>query len=249
MLAEDSLLRVDWEAPDVVAAVMSTRVGGHSAGPWQGLNLGDHVGDDPLAVERNRRLLASAVGCEVAWLRQVHGATVVPARQALAAPCEADASWVDAPGVACAVLVADCLPVLLAADNGRAVGAAHAGWRGLGAGVIEAAALRVAQAARCPTDRLVAWLGPCIGPQRFEVGPEVVEALGGGAAFRPSAASSGVDRSLADLPELARERLRRVGIDRVAGGTACTVSLAARYYSHRRERVTGRMAAVAWLKR
>jgi YfiH family protein len=249
MLAETSFLRVDWQAPACVGALMSTRLGGHSSAPWDGLNLGDHVGDDSGAVARNRQHFSAAVGCEVGWLRQAHAAAVVPALATLAGPFEADASWADAPGVACAVLVADCLPVLLAADNGRAVGAVHAGWRGLGAGVIEAAVERVAAAAACGAHRLVAWLGPCIGPARFEVGPEVVDALGGGPAFQPSAGSSRPDRYLADLPMLARERLRRLGIERVAGGTECTATLPQRYYSHRRDGITGRMAAAVWLKR
>ncbi len=248
MPPEVSSLEVDWDAPEVVGALMTNRMGGYSDGPWQGLNLGDHVGDDARAVARNRQWLSATVGCEVAWLRQVHGCAVVSARSAVHSVCEADASWSDAPGVACAVLVADCLPVLLAADNGRAVGAVHAGWRGLCAGVIEAAARRVAEAAACSTDKLVAWLGPCIGPEAFEVGPEVVQALGGGAAFRPTAASHLPDRSLADLPRLARDRLQRVGIERVSGGTECTVSQPRRYYSYRRDGVTGRMAAVVWLK-
>lgn len=249
MPAEGPFLQVDWDAPDGVGALMTTRMGGHSEGPWQGLNLGDHVGDDPLAVARNRHDLSAAVGCGVAWLRQIHGCVVVSARTAVHEACEADASWADAPGVACAVLVADCLPVLLAAENGQAVGAVHAGWRGLCAGVIEAAAVRVAGAAACKTDELVAWLGPCIGPQAFEVGPEVVQALGGGEAFRPTTSSHRPDRSLADLPQLARQRLERLGIRRVAGGTECTVSQPARYYSYRRDGVTGRMAAAVWLKR
>jgi YfiH family protein len=249
MPAEPSFRDVDWDAPPCVGALMSTRAGGQSGAPWRGLNLGDHVGDDPVAVSWHRQCFASAVGCEVGWLRQVHGATVVPARSTLDGPCEADGSWAEAPGVACAVLVADCLPVLLAAENGRAVGAAHAGWRGLAAGVIEAAVERVAAAAECGTHRLVAWLGPCIGPARFEVGPEVVQALGGGPAFRPSVGSSRPDRFLADLPMLARERLRRLGIERVAGGGECTATLHRRYYSHRRDGVTGRMAAAVWLKR
>jgi YfiH family protein len=172
-------------------------------------------------------------------------------------------AWVAAPGLVPAtdglitatdgltlgIKVADCAAILFCDPIAGVIAAVHAGWRGLGAGVIEAAVERVAAAAACGAHRLVAWLGPCIGPARFEVGPEVVDALGGGPAFRPSAGSSRPDRCLADLPMLARERLRRLGIERVAGGTECTATLPQRYYSHRRDGITGRMAAAVWLKR
>ncbi|MDO8862473.1 peptidoglycan editing factor PgeF [Haliea sp. E1-2-M8] len=164
------LIRPDWPAPPAVNALVSTREGGVSSGPWQGLNLGDHVGDDPRAVQANRAVLQGSLpaGSVVQWLRQVHGTAVVRASSSGAVP-EADACWTDEPGIACAVLTADCLPVLLCDRSATVVAAAHAGWRGLRGGVLEATV------AALPVDpgELLAWLGPAIGPTAFEVGPEV----------------------------------------------------------------------------
>ncbi|MFM7531242.1 MAG: peptidoglycan editing factor PgeF [Rubrivivax sp.] len=229
---------------------MSTRQGGVSAGRHAGLNLGNHVDDAPQAVAANRHALSQALGgVRLQWLRQVHGAGVVRASAATTAqePC-ADAAWSDEPGVACCVLVADCLPVLLAADNGRVVGAAHAGWRGLAAGVLEAAVAQLAQGARCEPAQLVAWLGPCIGPGRFEVGEDVVRALGDGPRFVARGWREGGPRWLADLPGLASDRLQAAGVRRVSLGSACTVEDASRFFSYRRDGVTGRLAAAVWLK-
>ena len=240
---------VDWAAPSRVGAFMSTRTGGCSTGPWAGWNLGDHVGDDARTVAGHRAAFAHAIGARPAWLRQVHGTRVVDAATVPAAGAvEADAAWVSVPGIACAVLVADCLPVLLAADNGGAVGAAHAGWRGLAGGVVEATVDAVATAAGCAPSALHAWLGPCIGPQAFEVGADVLEALGDGPAFERRAHPDGRPRWMADLPALARGRLARAGVTRVSGGQWCTVGDAARFYSFRRDGVTGRMAAAVWLR-
>jgi len=230
---------------------MSSRHGGVSPEPYASLNLGDHVGDDPAAVAANRAAWASRLeGARPLWMRQVHGCAVVRATEALcqAPPPEADGCWTDEPGIACVVQVADCLPVLVAAVNGRAVGAAHAGWRGLAAGVVERTALAVARAAGCGPEALTCWLGPCIGPRQFEVGAEVVEAFGGGARFVSRPRPDGQMRWLADLPGLARDRLAAAGVHQVFGGTWCTVEDASAFFSFRRDRVTGRQAAAIWLR-
>ena len=241
---------VAWAAPPGVGAWMSTRAGGASAGPYGGLNLGTHVGDAPQAVAANRHALAQALGgVRLQWLSQVHGARVVRATFATAAeePC-ADAAWTTEPGLACCVLVADCLPVLLAADNGCAVGAAHAGWRGLAAGVLEACVEQLACAAGCEPAQVVAWLGPCIGPGRFEVGEDVVQALGDGPRFVARGWRDGRLRWLADLPGLAADRLQAAGVRTLSRGSSCTVEDASRFFSYRRDGVTGRLAAAVWLR-
>lgn len=243
------LLAVDWPAPEGVGACMSTRTGGVSDGPYASLNLGDHVGDDVAAVTANRRRFARALGAEPVWLRQVHGSRVVDAGTVPSGEVpEADGAWTDRPGVACVVLVADCLPVLLAARNGRAVGAAHGGWRGLAAGVVERTLEAVAQAAACETHEVVAWLGPCIGPQHFEVGADVLAAFAGSSAerFVSSPAREGRARWMADLPGLACDRLHAAGVRQIAGGHWCTVDGASDFFSFRRDGVTGRLAAAIW---
>lgn len=244
-------LAVDWAAPAGVGAFMSVRSGGVSAAPFDSLNLGDHVGDDPAAVDANRRRFAAALGATPVWLRQVHGHRIVDAGAVAGdGPPEADGAWTDRPGIACTVLVADCLPVLLASRNGRAVGAAHAGWRGLAAGVVERTVAAVARAAGCAPIELVAWLGPCIGPASFEVGADVLTAFDARPqrCFTPSAARDGRARWHADLAGLARERLRLAGVAAVAGGLWCTVDDPSRFFSFRRDGVTGRLAAAVWLR-
>jgi YfiH family protein len=245
-----------WDAPQQVGALMSTRAGGVSLPPWDSLNLGDAVGDQAAAVAENRRRFAAAIGAQPIWLRQVHGSRVVRASAALVgdeAP-QADAAWTDEPGVACVVQVADCLPLLLAAPDGRAVAAAHAGWRGLAEGVVEAALAALCAGAGCDAADVAAWLGPCIGPQRFEVGADVLQAFGespphaDARRFVASAASGGAPRWLANLPQLARERLRHAGVNRIAGGEHCTVTDRARFFSYRRDGRTGRLAAAVWIR-
>ena len=235
----------DWPLPANVRAVTTTRSGGVSTGPYRSMNPADHVGDDPAAVRANRARLTDVLGLpgEPAWLRQVHGTRVVAAG-ATAAGSEADASWSDRPGVVCAVLTADCLPVLLGDRQGRRVAAIHAGWRGLAAGVIEATVAALAPAG----GELLAWLGPAIGAGAFTVGEEVREAF---VAHDPGAREAFTagpgDRLQADLYRLARQRLAGVGISGVYGGHWCTFSDAGRFFSYRRERVTGRMATLIWL--
>lgn len=233
----------DWPVPADVRAAVSLRTGGVSTGHYASLNLGDHVGDDPGHVRTNRERLRVALGlpAEPLWLEQVHGTDV--ARFKGEARPRADAAVALAPGQVCAVMVADCLPVLLADRDGTCVGAAHAGWRGLAAGVIE----RTVEALPVEPSRLVAWLGPAIGPEAFEVGPEVRQAFLADdpqttTDFRPGQG----DRWLADLFALARRRLARLGIRDVSGGGLCTVSDASRFFSYRRDGVTGRFAALVW---
>ena len=242
-------LPVEWAAPPAVGACMSTREGGFSGGHYAGLNLGAHVGDVSGDVARNRGALAGAMApAQPQWLNQVHGAHVVEASSAtVPTQPEADAVWTREPGVACCVLVADCLPVLLACRQARAVAAVHAGWRGLATGVLEATLDRLGAEAGCDPDQLVAWLGPCIGPRRFEVGEEVVQAFGGGQRFTPQGMRDGRERWLADLAGLARDRLEAAGVGAVAGAAWCTVEDPSRFFSYRRDGLTGRMAAAVWL--
>jgi len=246
----------DWIVPDglptQVGALMTTRAGGISDGPFATMNLGLAVGDSPVAVVGNRSRLAVAAAVRPIYLRQVHGARVVRigAADAACESLEGDASVTAEAGVGCAVKVADCLPVLLAAPGGRAVAAAHAGWRGLAGGVVEAALAALCEAGGCEPQAVSAWLGPCIGPRRFEVGPDVVRAFGGARPERFVAARSTAEgpKWTADLVGLARDRLHAAGVLDVSGGTWCTVEDASRFFSFRRDGVTGRMVAMIWIR-
>jgi YfiH family protein len=244
-------MQPQWPAPPGVHACCSERAGGVSAPPYDTLNLGDHVGDDPVAVAENRRRHAAGLGARPVFLRQVHGRGVVRLDPATADGTEADACWTTQRGLACTMMVADCLPVLLAARAGGIVGAAHCGWRGLAGGVLEALWDCMAPLAGAPAG-MVAWLGPCIGPQAFEVGSEVRDAfLAGDAACGSAFVPHGAAKYLADLQALARRRLAALGITSVHGNDGsvewCTVSQASRFFSHRRDRVSGRFAASVWL--
>lgn len=243
--------------PPEAGGLMSTRRGGVSRAPFDSLNLrppglpGDAL-DEPAAIQENQRRFAAWLeGAQPVFLAQVHGAEVVRLSHADLLPgrpfARADASITTERGIACTVLVADCLPVLLAAPDGLGVGAAHAGWRGLAGGVLEATVDALCAATGCAAAELSAWLGACIGPAAFEVGEEVREAFGaeGQGAFRPAAVPG---KWWADLPALARMRLARLGLSRVAGGTWCTHSDPARFFSYRRDGVTGRHAAAIWLR-
>ena len=223
---------------------MTTRAGGVSAPPWDSLNLGDHVGDDPAAVAANRARLRERLPAEPAWLRQVHSARVVDLGRDSGR--EADAAVAREPGQVCAVLTADCLPVLFCDRAGSVVAAAHAGWRGLAEGVLEA----TVAAMQVPPAEILAWMGAAIGPEVFEVGEEVRQAFVGrhpeaAAAFVPQPAPG---KWRADIYRLARIRLGHAGVQAVHGGGRCTFSEAETFYSYRREGVTGRMAAVIWLE-
>ncbi len=241
-----------WPAPASVRAVCTTRQGGRSAAPYDSLNLGDHVGDDALAVGSNRALLAQALKAHPVFLKQVHGHGVVTLDAHTLQGTEADACLTRERGVACTVMVADCLPLLFTDMRGSFVAAAHAGWRGLagqgGVGVLES----LYAALGLPARDLLVWLGPCIGPQAFEVGGEVQAAFvaqdpRAAHCFVPAAAAG---KWLADLQALARQRLTALGITQIYGndGTPswCTVTQASRFFSHRRDRVSGRLAACIW---
>lgn len=223
------------------------------------MNVGAAVGDDPGTVAANRGILADACGAPLVFLSQVHGARVVRVgafdSRSGAPPIEADAAYTTEPQVACVVQVADCLPVLLAAPQGRAVAAAHAGWRGLANGVVEASVDAICRAADCRPGDLDAWLGACIGPAAFEVGAEVLAAFG--AAARPAgAAATGIDRHFtagragrwqADLRGIARDRLAALGVRRITAAGDCVFDDGSRFFSYRRDGVTGRMAAAVWI--
>ena len=244
-----NLILPDWPAPPGVRACVSTRAGGVSGGCYASLNLGDHVGDAPEAVAENRRLLSAAANlpAEPAWLKQVHGVAVVQQQAQSAAGAMADACWTAEAHVPCAVLTADCLPVLFASRDGRVVAAAHAGWRGLCDGVLEA----TLAALPAQPGELLAWLGPAIGPAAFEVGAEVRAAFIARAAEDASAFEAVSEgKYLADLFALARARLRRAGVMAVYGGGICTVSDPVRFFSHRRDAgrlgSSGRFASLVW---
>jgi YfiH family protein len=242
----DDCIVPDWAAPANVRALITTRSGGVSSGPYASMNPADHVGDEADAVMKNRALLRELLPNEPHWLKQVHGTGVHLAGEFLsAAPPEADACASRMPGAVCAVLTADCLPLLLCDEAGTAVGAAHAGWRGLCAGVIE----HTVEAMGVPGERLLAYLGPAIGPMAFEVGEDVREAFmrvdpAAAGAFIPGAMAG---KWLADIYLLARQRLARAGVTRVFGGGACTYSDSQRFFSYRRDRATGRLASLIWI--
>jgi len=235
-----------WAAPAGVHAAFTLRTGGASATPFDTLNLGAHVGDDPLAVADNRRQVAQALALPSGpvWLQQVHGVTVHDIGAGAPPHTPADAAISRVPGRVCTVMVADCLPVLFAARDGSAVGAAHAGWRGLAAGVLEATVSALA----VPAGELLAWLGPAIGPAHFEVGDEVRSAFlahdgAAAAAFRPGRD----ERWWCDLGLLARQRLAACGVTSVSADGSCTYADRERFFSHRRDGRCGRMAALVWM--
>jgi YfiH family protein len=276
----------DWPAPANVRALMTTRAGGVSQAPYDSFNPAGHVDDEPAAVAENRRILRESLPAEPLWLNQVHGTRVfelalptpsLPASGEGENPSpaggggwegektihrdrfaggqimpEADASLTREPGQVCAVLTADCLPVLFCDDAGSVVAAAHAGWRGLASGVLE----ETVKAMNVDPGRILAWLGPAIGPDSFEVGPEVREAFVArhpmaGIAFRPAFPGT-LDETprkwLADIYMLARIRLAAIGVERVHGGGACTFKDSRRFFSYRRDGRTGRMASLIWFE-
>lgn len=232
----------DWPAPENVRALQTLRTGGCSAGPWASFNLGEHVGDESGNVLANRAALRQFLPAEPLWLNQVHGTTVVDAAVA-EQRMAADGSFARHPGSVCVVMTADCLPVLFCDRAGTVVAAAHAGWRGLLDGVLE----NTIAAMQVVPDQLLAWLGPAIGPAAFEVGPEVREAFVAKDAAAAQCFAARGDKWLADIYGLARQRLQKAGLTAISGGGACTVSESGRYFSYRRDGVTGRMASLIWL--
>lgn len=235
----------DWPAPTNVKALSTTRQGGFGAAPFDAFNLANHVEDDPQIVTANRALLGQHLPMEPLWLTQVHGTTVVNA--ACTCPyAEADASVARTPYRLCTIMTADCLPVLFCDKTGTAVGAAHAGWRGLHAGVLEA----TIKAMQVPTESILAWLGPAIGPEAFEVGNDVRDAF---LAHNPAASSAFLPGShegkwLGNLYQLARQRLSACGVQQVYGGDRCTYTEQDTFFSYRRDGKTGRMASLIWLE-
>lgn len=242
------LIEPNWPRHPRVRACMTTREGGVSRGPYASLNLGTHVGDDAADVAENRRRLRRQLGLthEPVWLAQVHGTEVIRLdRSGSTTPPIADAAWADRAGMACAILTADCVPILLADDDATCVAAAHAGWRGLAAGVLENTVRHLPSS----PDRLSAWLGPAIGPRAYEVGVDVFDAF---VAADPGAASAFVPgrqgHFLCDLHALARRRLATAGVTRVHDDAGqCTFGDARSYFSHRRDGTCGRMATLVWL--
>jgi YfiH family protein len=233
----------DWPAPPNVRALVTTRTGGVSRGPYASFNLGARVGDDPAAVEHNRAALRTHLPADPVWLQQVHGTDVVDAESAGAFP-RADGAVARTRHSVCAVLTADCVPVLLTDRRGGVVAVAHAGWRGLAGGVIEATLARMA----VPPGEVLAWLGPGIGPRAYEVGRDVYDAF---VMREPAAASAFEPRREgkfgADLCALARLRIAAAGVSAVYGSGFCTYTDARRFYSYRRERMTGRFASLIWI--
>lgn len=244
MSLSETFIYPDWPAPAGVKALQTTRLGGISAAPYDTLNLGLHVGDDPVRVNRNRQMLAPFMPSEPVWMEQVHGIGVANA-DAAACRVVADAGVARQRGSVCAVMTADCLPVLLCDEDGTVVAAAHAGWRGLCDGVIEATVKEMGSAPQ----KMMAWLGPTIGPHAFEVGEEVRAAFmahdaGAAEAFEPCGKAG---KCLADIVKLARQRLNALGITRIYGGTFCTYHQKDRFFSFRRDGATGRMGTFIWL--
>ena len=234
----------DWPAPERVRAFVTTRDGGVSEGAYASMNLSASNGDDPQRVARNRDIVRAALPEMPRWMRQVHGTSVLDLDESTEERPTADAAVASRPGKVCNVLTADCLPLLLCDTSGRRVAVAHAGWRGLAAGVIENAVA----ALDAPPDQVLAWMGPAIGARAFEVGPEVREAFvakdaQAASAFAPHAPG----KYLADLYALARQRMSALGVDRVFGGDFCTYHETDRFFSYRREKLSGRMGAFIWL--
>lgn len=239
------LIVPQWPLPKGVAACSSTRIGGVSLPPYHSLNLGAHCGDNLEHVEENRKRLFTAgnLPSKPIWLEQVHGKDVLKLTGALYDSKRADASYSNTPGTVCAVMTADCLPVLFCNLAGTEVAAAHAGWRGLCEGVLE-------ETVACFADKpanIMAWLGPAIGPEAFEVGPEVRDAFMAKDAKAQAAFLPRGEKYLADIYQLARQRLTNVGITHIYGGDRCTYSESETFFSYRRDKTTGRMASFIWL--
>jgi YfiH family protein len=250
-----NLIRPQWQAPKTVHALVTTRMGGSSKPPYESLNLGDHVGDDPNNVQENRQLLRMQLPSEPLWMKQTHGITIsTPAIRShnLAAVIEADGIVTTTPHEVLCILSADCLPVLFTAIDGSVIGAAHAGWRGLSEGVLENTVQEMLLLSHhLVKNDLIAWLGPAIGPDAFEVGEDVYQAFTNSAIpiestdFVPITAKPG--KYMANLYSLARSRLRAIGLSQIEGGQMCTYHDKEHFFSYRRNGATGRFASLIWI--
>lgn len=235
----------DWPAPDTIKAVSTTRHGGFSSAPYNELNLGDHIGDDSDTVIKNRQSLIAQAGLPESprWLKQVHG-TKVSLASNWHLNDEADAIVSDHPNQVCTVMTADCLPILLCNHQGSIVGAIHAGWRGLASGIIEKTLLQF----KCPNQQVIAWLGPAIGPEQFEVGSDVYKTFTDYSSQAIQAfQQTDPDHYIADIYLLAKQRLNACGVNSIFGGEHCTVSDSSQFFSYRRDGITGRMASMIWI--
>ena len=238
-------LQPDWPAPSTVKAFTTTRSRGNSLAPYNNFNLGTHVGDDPTAVDRNRQQLLSDLGLPSApiWIKQVHGINAISLNTPHDGEPTADASYTHQTNQVCAVLTADCLPILLCNHQGTAVAAIHAGWRGLLAGIIDS----TLSAMQLPGRELYAWLGPAIGPQAFEVNGEIVDSYIQRDPHNQAAFHKEGSRWMGNLYQLATNNFAQCGVTQVYGGKLCTYNDEARFYSYRRDNITGRMATIIWI--
>lgn len=247
-LSCDALIFPDWPAPASVKAIQTTRKGGVSQGVYTSFNLTDQLQDRPIDVATNRQRLSTLVPSEPVWLKQVHGVRVINAEQSQCLE-EADASFTTRPNVVCVTMTADCLPVLLCNQSGTVVAAVHAGWRSLCDGVIEAAVAKMA----IDPDTVLAWLGPAIGPNAFEVGEDVRQAFIEQDAQADNAFVAHGDKWLGNLYQIAKQRLATIGVTKIYGGSVtmdfCTFTEQERFFSFRRDQETGRMASLIWIDR
>lgn len=251
-MPELEFIKPDWPVPANVKALQTTRVGGVSQAPYASLNLGVHVGDDVVAIAKNRQLLRGYLPSEPVWLNQVHGIEVIDAAKNTGLQ-NADASFTSQANVVCITMTADCLPVLLCNSAGTVVAAVHAGWRGLCDGAIEAAIIKMA----VPPADILAWLGPAIGPNAFEVGDDVrqqfmLQDSNADQAFKPHPEDQLNAKWLCDMYLIAKQRLNKLGVTQIYGGGIyedfCTFTDAAHFFSFRRDSITGRMASMIWLE-
>ena len=252
-----SVIRPIWPASANIQSLVTTRQGGSSSAPYDTLNLGDHVGDQSFKVMANRQILRKHLPAEPVWLKQIHSiqvSTPKSRQQSSARPIEADAAVTNIPDEVLAILTADCLPVLIASNDGKVIGAAHAGWRGLCDGILENTIREMLKLThQSSADDLIAWMGPAIGPESFEVGEDVVGRFQEcdlhdiKKCFLPIANKP--EKYLADIYHLARDRLKRVGVHAIFGGDLCTVLDRERFFSYRRDGVTGRFASLIWISK
>ncbi len=256
-----TMIQADWDAPENIKTLITTRAEGFSRYPYEGFNLALHVGDDPLAVVKNRRKLRQHLPAEPVWLNQVHGNQVIEA-QVNAVNSDADGSYTCTKNAIAIIMTADCLPVLICNRQGNAVAAIHAGWRGLLEGIVEQGVEQLVKLSHCQNDDVMVWLGPAIGPEKFEVGEDVRQLFLERAKTYPAEMLDKLNQCftainnyrqtdkkyLADIYQLARIRLSHVGVDNVTGGHYCTYSEQDKFYSYRRDGKTGRMASMIWFE-